>query len=94
LYAENGIRYTLDNYFEDELASGKVSFETFNVEDKNNATIVRKYNAYTLSIFISTMIGETEYIEPVVDIWFYVGDDQAFVEAVESMVEARLGVTS
>ena len=94
MYAETGIRYTLDNYFEDELASGKVSFKTFNVEDKSNTTIVRKYNAYTLSIFISTMIGETEYIEPVVDIWFYVGDDQAFVEAVESMVEAGLGVTS
>ena len=71
-----------------------MTYETFNVEDKNNETIVRKYNAFTLSVFISTIVGGTEYIEPVVDIWFYVGDDEAFVEAVKSKIEARLKGTS
>ncbi len=72
------------------MASGRVSYETVNLEDKNKAAILRKYNAYTLSVFISTTIGDTEYIEPVIDIWFYVGDDRAFVQAVKSQVEARL----
>jgi hypothetical protein len=41
-------------------------------------------------VFISTVVGGTEYIEPVVDIWLYVGNDRAFVEAVKNMIEARL----
>jgi len=67
-----------------------VTFETFNLEDKKNAAIVKKYKAYTLSLFMSTISGDTEYIEPVVGIWLYVGNDEAFVEAVKSMIEARL----
>lgn len=71
-----------------------MTYETLNLEDKKNATIVRKYNAYTLSVFISTIVGGTEYIEPVVDIWFYVGNDEAFVEVVKNRIEARLKGTS
>jgi hypothetical protein len=84
----------LDTYFKDELSSGKVTYETFNLEDKKNARIVKKYNAYTLSLFISTIIGDTEYIEPVTDIWLFVGNDAAFVDVVKDKIETRLEGTS
>ena len=62
IYAETGIRYTLETYFVDELDSGKVTFEAFNLEDKENAPIVKKYGAFGPSLFINTVRDVTENI--------------------------------
>ena len=90
IYAEAGTRYTVETYFADEPASGKVTFEVFNVEDKENATIVKKYGAFTSSLFINTIRDGTDHIEEVTDIWFVLGDDEAFVEEVRSEIEKSL----
>jgi len=90
IYAETGTRYTLDTYFADELASGKITFAAFNVEDEENATIVNKYGAFTSSLFINTIREGTDHIEEVTDIWFHLGDDEAFVEVVKSKIEQSL----
>ena len=90
IYAESGTRYTLETYFQDELASGKVTFEVFNVEDEENAPIVNKYSAFTSSLFINTIRDGTDHIEEVTDIWLVVGDDEAFVEIVKSNIERSL----
>jgi len=90
IYAEEGTRYTVETYFADELASGKVTFEAFNVEDKENATIVKKYGAFTSSLFINTIRDGTDHIEEVTDIWFVLGKDEAFMEIVKSKIEKRL----
>jgi len=90
IYAETGTRYTVETYFADELASGKLTFEVFNVEHKQNATIVKKYGAFTSSLFVNTIRDGTDHIEEVTDIWFVLGNDQAFVEAVKSKIETSL----
>ncbi len=89
-YAEAGTRYTVETYFKDELDNGKVTFEVYNVEDKENATVVKKYGAFTSSLFINTVRGGSDHIEPVMDIWFILGDDEAFVEVVKSKIETSL----
>jgi len=90
IYAEDGICYTVETYFADELASGKVTFKVLNVEDKENATIVKKYGAFTSSLFINTIRGGTDHIEEVTDIWLLLGNDEAFVEVVKSKIEKSL----
>jgi len=90
IYAEDGIRYTVETYFKDELARGKVTFEVLNVEDKENATIVKKYGAFTSSLFINTIKDGTDHIEEVKEIWFLLGNDEAFVKAVRSEIEKSL----
>ncbi|GAI54604.1 unnamed protein product, partial [marine sediment metagenome] len=90
IYAEEGTRYTVETYFADELASGKVTFEAFDVEDKENATIVNKYGAFTSSLFINTIRDGTDHIEEVTDIWFVLGKDEAFMEIVKSKIERSL----
>ena len=90
IYAEEGTRYTVETYFADELASGKVTFEVFNVEDKENATIVKKYGAFTSSLFINTIRDGADHIEEVTDIWFALGKDEAFVNAVRDKIERSL----
>lgn len=89
-YAEDGIRYTVETYFADELASGKVTFKVINVADEENAAIVNKYEAYTSSLFINTIRNGTDHIEEVTDIWLLIGNDEAFVEALRNKIEKSL----
>jgi hypothetical protein len=90
IYAEDTTRYTLETYFADELASGKITFASFNVEAEENAAIVEKYDAYSSSLFINTIIDGIDHIEQVTEIWSVLGDDEAFIEVVKSEIEQSL----
>ena len=61
-----------------------------NVEDKENAAIVKKYGAFTSSLFINTLKDGTDHIEEATDIYFLIGNDEAFVEALKSKIEKSL----
>jgi len=89
-YAEEGTHYTLETYFKDELASGKVTFQSIDVQDSKNAAIVNKYGAYGSQLFINTIKDGSDHIEQVTDIWLVLGDDEAFVEIVKSKIEKSL----
>ena len=91
LYAEEKTLYTLETYFADELASGKVTFQSVNVQDEANADIVKKYNSASyLTLCINTVKDGTDHIEVITDIWLVIGDDEAFVEIVKNKVEQSL----
>jgi heme/copper-type cytochrome/quinol oxidase subunit 2 len=90
-YAEEATSYTLETYFADELASGKVTFQVINVQDEANADIVEKYNnASYLTLCINAVTDGTDHIEEVTDIWLVIGDDEAFVEIVKNKIEKSL----
>ena len=90
VYAEDSTLYTLETYFADELASGKITFVTLDVTAEENAAIVEKYEAYTSSLFINTIIDGTDHIEVVNEIWSVIGDDETFVELVKNKIEQSL----
>ena len=91
LYAENQTRYTLETYFADELASGKLTFQSINVEDEENADIVKKYNnASYLTLCINTVRDGTDHIEEITDIWYVIDNNEAFDEIVKKKVEQSL----
>jgi len=90
-YGEAGIRYTVETYFKDELASGRVTFQVINVEDEENAAIVNKYGASYLTLLINTIRNGTEHIEEIDEIWYYIGDNEAFIKTVKSKIEISLG---
>ncbi|UCD53901.1 MAG: hypothetical protein JSU76_03075 [Dehalococcoidia bacterium] len=92
-YAEQMTRLTLETYFQDELDSSKVIFDTVDIGLRGNATTVTQYGAYasyTSSLYINIFKDGRDHIQPVTDIWLVVGDDEAFVEIVKSKVEASL----
>jgi len=89
-YAEEETRYTVETYFKDELVSGKLTFQSIDVQDEANADIIEKYGAYTSSLFINTIKDGTDHIEQVTDIWLVIGDDEAFVEIVKNKIEESL----
>ena len=91
LHAEELTRYTVENYFADELANERVTFQSINVQDEANADIVEKYNnASYLTLCINTVKDGIDHIEEVTDIWLVRGDDEAFIEIVKSKIETAL----
>lgn len=89
-YAEAGTNYTVETYFADEMASGKLTFQSVDVQDEANADIIEKYGAYGSQLFINTVKDGTDHIEQVTDIWYVLGNDEAFVEVVKNKIEKSL----
>jgi len=89
-YVEAGTRYTVETYFKDDLASGRVIFQVFNVEDKGNAAIVKKYGAFTSSLFINTIKDGSDHIKQATAVYSLIGKDDAFAKALKSMIEQSL----
>lgn len=90
IYAETGILYTLETYFEKEMSSGKLAFKSVDVQDASNAAIIKKYDAYTSQLFINAVTGDTEHIEHVSEIWQFIGNDEAFCNVVRTKIEKAL----
>src|SRR5512136_321063 len=89
-YMETAANYTVQTYFKDELASGKLTFQVFNVEDEANAGIVKKYQASYLSLYINTVKDGTDHIELVADLYPLIGNDEAFAETLKNKIEKSL----
>ncbi len=89
-YVETGARHTVEDYFEDELASGTVTFQTVNIQDQANGDIVRKYGAYTSSLFVNTVKDGADHIEEATEVYFLIGRDEAFAEALKSRIQKSL----
>ena len=89
-YMEDASRHTVETYFADELASGKVTFQVFNVEEEQNADIVEEYQASYLSLYINTVKDGTDHIELVTDLYTLIGNDEAFAETLKSKIEESL----
>ena len=89
-YMEAAANYTVQTYFKDELASGKLTFQVFNVEDEANTDIVTKYQASYLSLYINTVKDGTDHIELVADLYPLIGNDEAFGETLKNKIEKSL----
>jgi hypothetical protein len=90
-YLEACVTYTVETYFQDELASGDLVLRVLNVQDEANAAMAEKYEAYGSSLYVNEVIDGTDHIEPVTDIWFVVGDDEACSSLVKAAIEEHLG---
>ena len=87
---EDAARYTVETYFADELATGKVTFQVFNVEEQENSAIVDQYQSSYLSLYINTVKDGTDHIELVTELYPLIGQDEAFVETLKSKIEESL----
>ncbi len=90
IYVEEGAHYTVETYFADELANGKVIFKAVNVEDKENAAIVKKFGAFTSSLFINTIIDGTDHIEEATEVYFLIDNNSEFVAELRGKIEKSL----
>jgi hypothetical protein len=90
IHAEELTRYTVETHFADELASGKLTFQSIDVQDSNKAAIVDEYGAYARQLFINTVKDGTDHIEQATELYPLIFDDEAFVETLKSKIEDSL----
>jgi hypothetical protein len=90
-YAGDTTERTVETYFAKELATGKLVFKTVDVQDKANAAIVKRYGAYGSSLYMNEVVGGVDHIEQVTEIWYHLGDDEAFEQLVKGEIERYLG---
>jgi hypothetical protein len=89
-YAEEQIRYTLGQYFSDELRSGMVTFRSVDVQNPDNTEIIEKCGAYTSQLFLITVTNDSENVEHVEEIWKLIGEDEDFSNLVKDKITDAL----
>ena len=84
------IHSTIFLTFNEELGSGKLTFQRLKLDDTNNANIAAKYNATPFSLFINIVRGNTEHIIAVPEIWPIRYECDALKELVKSKIRQSL----
>jgi len=72
---EDSIKYTVDTYFANEIAAGRVKLTMIVSDDPANAAMVERYDALPFVLFITETRGNKAMTYPVSDIWNMTGDD-------------------
>jgi len=93
-YAEDQTVYTLENNFAEELANGTITFQSIDIQDAENAATIEKYGAYASQMFITTVTGDTERTDEIIEFWDYIDDDAGFTQMIISLItEAMEGAS-
>jgi hypothetical protein len=89
---EERIIYVVNTYFQDELNSGKMTFQVCNIGDSKNAAIVKKYGAISSQLFINTMKDGTDHITDIQDIWSWhcTRNKEGFDQQVKNVIQQSL----
>jgi thiol-disulfide isomerase/thioredoxin len=78
---EENTRYTLENYFSEQLKDGTITFQTINVDKDENYDLARKFNATGTALFLNVIKnGKSKKID-LTEFAFMNGNDQATFSA-------------
>ncbi len=88
---EANTKYTLEHYFADELADGRVVFKTVNVDKSENYPLAEKFEASGTALFLNVIKdGKEEHID-LTDFAFMKGNNrEEFSEKLKEEIEDRL----
>ncbi len=88
---EANTKYTLNTYFTNELKSGKITFQSVNVDEDENYEMAEKYEASGTSLFLNVVINGKETIINLTYFAFSKGrDKEAFSKALKTKLEEQL----
>jgi len=88
---EANTKYTLDNYFPEELKSDKITFQVINVDEKENEKIAEKFEASGTALILNVIKNGTENKIDLTEFAFMNGNDQAeFSKALKAKLDTAL----
>ncbi len=84
--------YVVRTYFQDELASGELTFKIYAIGEKANVAAVKRYNALGSQLFINMVMNNVDHIKDIQDIWDWhcTGDKPGFDVKVKTIIEKCL----
>ncbi len=83
-------RETLEENFQKEMESGKITFQLINIEKPKNREIVQKFQARGSSLFVNVIENRKDNISEDTNVWRLVNDEQAYKSYFKKMVEELL----
>jgi len=88
---EENTKYTLDTYFSKEQEDGIITFQTINIDEKENEAMAEKFEAAGTSLFLNVIKQGTETQIDLTDFAFMKGKDQdAFSKELKATIETEL----
>lgn len=81
---------TVDEYFADEIESGRLVYDQVNADLPENSEIAEKYEVVSSSLFIGTYTDGELNKEQDFQVWFKTDDEAAFKEYLKGVIEKRL----
>jgi hypothetical protein len=92
IYVEERVGYIVNTSFRDELASGILTFEIFDLGDEENAAIANKYGAIGSQLFINRIKDGVSHIRHIDRIWYWdcLDDQELFDKTVKDIIKQAL----
>ncbi|MBI2433503.1 MAG: hypothetical protein HYV26_11595 [Candidatus Hydrogenedentes bacterium] len=82
---------TLQTYFASELASGRLTWRSLDMDDPQHAHYVTDFSLYTKSVVLAEMRdGKTARFKNLEDVWDHVYDKTTFIEYIRTEIAAFL----
>jgi len=91
LRIEQYSKEAIEQYFRDELSSGKLVFKVINVEEKENEHFIKDYELYTKSLIITLIKNDKEIkFGNLIKVWEFLGNKQKFYDYVKGEITRYL----
>ena len=92
IFAEQRISYIVNTFFKDELQSGKLTFEVYDLGDKNSAATASKYGAIGTQLVINAIEDGVDHIRHIQEIWYWgcIDNESVFNETVKNVIQKAL----
>lgn len=88
---ESNTKHTLDTYFAEELKSGKITFQTVNVDKDENYKMAEKFEATGTALFLNVIIAGKETQINLTDFAFMKGNEkEEFANELKQKIDAEL----
>lgn len=82
---------TLNTYFADDLASGKIVFRHINGELEENRAVVEQYGATSSSLWLGVYTSDGQFFaEENQKVWYRTDEQQKFMDYLRGVVDKRL----
>ncbi len=81
---------TVDTYYKDELASGKLVFGHIDGQKAENGDLVMKYGARGSSLFIGTYVNGEFHKEENVQVWYKLNNEEDYMSYLKGILDKRL----
>ena len=86
----NYAKETIEVYFPEEYAAGKITYETVNYQDPKNGALVRKYGVIGSELFITVIRNGEEEIQSAYDMWQYIDNKEEYMTVFKAKLDALL----
>jgi hypothetical protein len=84
--------YVVRTYFQDELVSGKLTFQIYAIGNRASVEVVKKYNALGSQLFVNMVTNNADHIKDIQDIWDWhcSSDKPGFDDKVKTVIRQCL----